>query len=158
MGGGGSKKFLHLLKGGSKVLVGYEGGSKSLTTKIFNCPVPHQSIYEHSLMVNFAHALNVNFMLPKRKERTMIGSLLVVASACGRSRRRGGRTPHPLCRNVFYNYWATGIGTLGLLIMSVRRETLLAARNGFYLPFSIIDCRRWFFCMHVQDFICKQSS
>ena len=31
-------------------------------------------------MVN-AHALNVNLMLPK-KERTAIGSLLAVASAC----------------------------------------------------------------------------
>ena len=48
---GGSKKFLHLLRGVQKVLAACEGGGqKSLTTKIFNCPAPpHQSIYEHSL-------------------------------------------------------------------------------------------------------------
>ena len=48
--GGGSKKFLHLSRGVQKVLAACEGGGqKSLTTKIFNCPAPHQSIYEHSL-------------------------------------------------------------------------------------------------------------
>ena len=47
---GGSKKFSHMLRGGLKKFwrLG-KGGQKSLTTKIFNCPAPHQSIYEHSL-------------------------------------------------------------------------------------------------------------
>ena len=39
-GGGGSKKFSHMLRGVQKVLAACEGGQKSLTTKIFNCPAP----------------------------------------------------------------------------------------------------------------------
>ena len=48
---GGSKKFSHMLRGGSKSFGSLRrgGGQKSLTTKIFNCPAPHQSINEHSL-------------------------------------------------------------------------------------------------------------
>ena len=39
---GGSKKFLHLLRGVQKVLVAWKGGGgqKSLMTKIFNCQAP----------------------------------------------------------------------------------------------------------------------
>ena len=49
---GGSKKFLHLLRGFKKFWWLAKRGQKSLTTKIFNCLAPHQSIYEHSLRVS----------------------------------------------------------------------------------------------------------
>ena len=40
----------HMLRRGSKSFGGLRRGvKKGLTTKIFNCPAPHQSIYEHSL-------------------------------------------------------------------------------------------------------------
>ena len=45
---GGSKKFLHLLRGVQKVLAACEGGSKKFDDKNFQSAPPHQSIYEHS--------------------------------------------------------------------------------------------------------------
>ena len=46
---GGSKKFLHLLRGVQKVLVASKGGSKKFDDENFQLPSPpHQSIYEHS--------------------------------------------------------------------------------------------------------------
>ena len=47
----GVKKVFKLVEGGFKKFWRLaKGGQKSLTTKIFNCPAPHQSIYEHSLI------------------------------------------------------------------------------------------------------------
>ena len=40
MGGGGSKKFLHLLRGVQKVLAACEGGSKKFDDKNFQLPSP----------------------------------------------------------------------------------------------------------------------
>ena len=49
-GGGGAKKFLHLLRGVQKVLAACEGGVKKVWRQKFSiAQPPHQSIYEHSL-------------------------------------------------------------------------------------------------------------
>ena len=63
--GGGVKKVFTLAEGGSKGFGGLQrgGGQKSLPTKIFNCPAPHQSIYEHSLLKGSLWMPNV-FDLP----------------------------------------------------------------------------------------------
>ena len=48
--GGGSKKFLGMLRGVQKSFATCEGGSKKFDAENFQLPSPpHQSIYEHSL-------------------------------------------------------------------------------------------------------------
>ena len=58
--GGGSKKFLHLLRGVQKVLAACEGGVKKFDNKNFQLPSPpHQSINEHSLRSNQCSQLSL---------------------------------------------------------------------------------------------------
>ena len=75
--GGGSKKFLHLLKGGSKSFGGLRrGGQKSLMTKIFNCPAPHQSIYEHSLKTTTEKESEHRKAYPAKQLKSLRGFLI----------------------------------------------------------------------------------